>query len=119
LTFVNSMVKYMAKKKKSSRNPNYPLKMVRELVDKELVMIRPNASETALSDFGWDGDDILAAIKKLQPKDFYKQEPSRWKSDTIIDYYRASNLKGEEVYAHFYIDDDTGFLIINSFKKRV
>ncbi|TRZ50630.1 hypothetical protein D4S03_06395 [bacterium] len=111
-------IKKKSNSKKSSRQPRYPLKKIRELVDKEQVTINPNASETALSDFGWETDDILAAIKKLQPKDFHKPDPSIYKSDTIIDIYKADNLKGEKVYTHFYIDKETGLLIINSFKRR-
>jgi N-acetyl-gamma-glutamylphosphate reductase len=35
----------------------------------------------------------------------------------VVDYYKAYRLKGEEIYTHFYINDTTGRLVVNSFKE--
>jgi len=34
-----------------------------------------------------------------------------------MDFYKARRLKGENVYTHFYIDDDVPCLVVNSFKQ--
>jgi len=95
--------------------PYYSLSAVRQLVQQGDVDIRGNALEGAYQDFGWKTDDILDAIRKLKPVNYYKSEPSRMRKSLFIDYYKAPELKGEAVYVHFYILD--GRLIVNSFKK--
>lgn len=67
--------------------------------------------------FGWGMDNILDAFLKLKPQHFYKTDVSRINPENVIDYYKARGLKGENIYTHFYIDDEAEFLIINSFKK--
>jgi hypothetical protein len=97
--------------------PTYPLKKVRLLIDEDKVVIRENALQSALADFGWKVDDILKALKKLQPRHFCKSEKSMVKNPEVtIDFYKADDIMGEDVYTHFYIDEGT--LIINSFKER-
>ena len=79
------------------------------------MAIRGNARNTALVDFGWTANDIIAAIKKLRVSHFYKSELSGLIENCMIDYYKASELNKEAVYIHFYIRENR--LIINSFKK--
>ena len=80
-------------------------------------MIRSQALESALNDFGWELIDILDAFKKLQRKHFHKTENSYFNKDLPIDYYKARDLKGEDVYTHFYIDKEMNVLQVDSFKK--
>lgn len=108
------------KKKKQiapSSKSYYPLDEVKELVSQGKVLIEPNALITALRDFGWETEDILDALSKLQRKHYYKT--ARFEKDIMIelDYYKARPLKEENVYIHFYIDPDDNMLIINSFKR--
>ena len=101
------------------KNPksHYPLREVREKLSTNKVLIRRNALSYARKDFGWETADILDALKKLRPNHYYKTDPSENKPGIMLDFYRATNLKGENIYTHFYIDDQTGLLIINSFKE--
>ena len=77
--------------------------------------IRGNARNTALVDFGWTANDIIAAIQKLKISHFYKSEPSDLIENCMIDYYKASELNKEAIYIHFYVRENR--LVINSFKK--
>ena len=95
----------------------YPLSEVRDLIDQEKVDIRSNALEDAQRDFGWGTSDILHALKRLQPSHFHKSDESDKKYRTVMDFYKAHGLKGEDVYTHFYIDDDRKVLVVSSFKK--
>ena len=74
-----------------------------------------NARNTALVDFGWTANDIIAAIQKLKISHFYKSEPSDLIENCMIDYYKASELNKEAIYIHFYVRENR--LVINSFKK--
>ena len=107
------------KKRHSSERPRpfYDLGEVRQLIHDEKVFLRGNAQDEAREAFGWDSLDILSALTRLQLKHFYKSDVSRFDSLVVIDYYKAHGLKGENVYTHFYIDDETGYLVINSFKE--
>jgi len=95
----------------------YPLSEVKALVAAGNVVIQGNARDSAYYDFGWNTEDILDALSKLQSKHHYKYDCSKIKPQIVIDYYKAKPLKGEAVYIHFYIDDDAGMLIVNSFKE--
>ena len=79
------------------------------------VVIRPDAALDALSQFGWEGDDVLRAIGRLRRQDFVKTDPSQKVPGRLLDFYRAS-MEGEKFYTHFYVDSQ-GRLIINSFHK--
>ena len=112
----------MGKKRKTKRFPEkpkscYPLRQVGEKLSTNMVRIRGNALSSALKDFGWESADIIDALKKLTPDHYDKTDPSEKKPGIMLDFYRAANIKGENIYTHFYIDDQTGFLIINSFKE--
>jgi hypothetical protein len=80
-------------------------------------LIREKAREGADKAFGWNSDDILDALMKLQPKHFYKTELSNFEPHFPIDVYKARGIKGENVYTHFYVDNETNRLIIQSFKE--
>lgn len=112
----------MVQRKKGNRTSGrtacfYSLAVVKGLVKTGNVLIRGKSLDSALSDFGWESTDILDALKKLQPKHFYKSEESYFTPKIPIDYYKAHGLKGEDVYTHFYIDTETKLLIVDSFKK--
>lgn len=110
----------MVKRKGKTREkpPNwYPLSEVRNLINKGKYLITANARDSAYRDFGWHSDDIVNAIKKLSPKHFYKTEISKRDSSKAVEVYKARGLNGENIYTHFYIDDEQKLLIINSFKK--
>ena len=81
------------------------------------VLINSNALDDARRDFGWETADILDALGRLQPKHFYKSDTSRTKPAIVLDVYKAPSLKGEDVYTHFYIDDEDIVLVVNSFKN--
>jgi hypothetical protein len=87
---------------------------VKQLVQEGKVAIRGNARNTALVDFGWTTDDIIAAIQKLKVIHFYKSEPSNLLENCMIDYYKAE-LNEESVYLHFYVRENR--LVINSLKR--
>ena len=101
----------------SKRQSIYSLWEVKELVDQGKVLLKPNALQCAQRDFGWETRDILDALRKLKPGHFYKSEPSDKRHGALLDFYKAYGLKGEDVYTPFYIDDENGFLVVNSFKR--
>jgi hypothetical protein len=111
----------MENKKKDSKTKKpttrYNLGNIRQLIDQGKVNIRPNALRSAFDDFGWGIDDIKNAIKKLQPKHYYKPEAHRDNTDITLNYYKARGINNEDIYTHFYIDPD-GILIISSFKRK-
>lgn len=80
-------------------------------------MIRDEVKDTADKAFGWGISDILDAFMKLQLKHFYKTGPSDFEPHFPIDFYKARGLKGENVYIHFYVDDQTNLLMVDSFKE--
>ena len=86
------------------------------MIDDGAVVIRDDAKLDARRDFGWRDPDIMDALKKLQPRDFYKSDTSVVKPLTVLDFYKA-RVNGENVYVHFYIDDGLKKLVINSFHK--
>ena len=96
---------------------HYPLKEVQALVRKGNWRVNQNALNGARSSFGWGVADIRAAILALQPCHFDISDWSRVKPGVMLDYYKAKNLRGEDVYTHFYIEKEEVFLVINSFKK--
>ena len=88
------------------------------LVRDEKVDITGDALNDAKDFFGWKTADILDAFKKLQLKKHFRKRMKKYSDSNITyDVYKAYGLKGENVYTHFYIDDETGRLIIDSFKE--
>ena len=101
----------------SRRKPAYTLSQVRDLIRKGKCWVNENALCDARIAFGWGRADIESALKALQVKDFYKSEPHRFVPDTMMDYYKARDLKGEKVYTHFYVDPQRRILVVSSFKE--
>jgi len=95
----------------------YPLSEIKQLIGQGKVWLKPNVLKDAQSDFGWGKSDIVDALSKLKPGHFYKSDTSLMKPGVQLDFYKARGLKGEDVYTHFYIDDEAGILIVNSFKR--
>jgi len=65
--------------------------------------------------FGWNLEDIENALMRLMPKHWYKSEHRFDNPKIWVDYYRARNIMGENIYTHFYVEED--ILIIDSFKE--
>lgn len=104
--------------------PHYDLDEVKELATQQLadsssdvVYIRSAALKTSLDCFEWGATEILEAIIALEEKHFYKRDVCKFDKTMVFDFYKAPGLCGEDVYTHFYIDDDAGVLRIDSFKK--
>ena len=104
------------KKRRAPSKPYYDLKEVKRLVVNKRVRINYNALEGAWYAFSWEESDILDAIVKLRLNHFQKSDPSETKPGIILDFYKAPGLNDENVYTHFYIEKETGILVINSFK---
>lgn len=99
-----------------SRNkPYYSKKQIRQLISLNNVQITQQARTTAQKDFGWSIDDICKALLKLPVKSWYKSETKFDNPNIWVDYYRANNLEGENIYTHFYVDCNN--LVIDSFKE--
>jgi hypothetical protein len=96
----------------------YGLAEVIQKINNGQVLIKKNASEDAYRQFGWGESDIKDAYRKLLPKHFHKTDVSKCINTprVAIDTYKAV-IKGERIYTHFYIDDKSGFLVINSFHE--
>ena len=107
--------------------PYYPLKTVKKLLRKGQFKIQPNATASALDDFGWRSRDIVKCLLKLNDRDhridreknhFYKSEPHWHIPNTMMDYYKAKNIMdGFDIYTHFYMRNGNVFLIVSSFKE--
>ena len=102
--------------KEPKQKPSYPLEDVRGKIAQGKYRINPDVQIDAHRDFGWGTADIEDAFQKLQPKHFYKTDPSEKIPGVMLDVYQAPRLKKEDVYTHFYIRED-GCLVINSLHK--
>ena len=105
------------RRRRVSSGGHHPLIEIRRLKHRRKYLINSNALESARQDFGWIKQDIIDALNKLQHKHYHKTNASRVKPGVMIDFYRARGLKGEDIYTHFYVDPDSGKLVINSFKR--
>jgi hypothetical protein len=94
----------------------YELAEVIEKIQNGKLHITKNALDCALKDFGWNIDDIKRAYLKLKPEHYYKNGDAIWNRKIVIDIYKA-HINGEDIYTHFFIDDESNILVINSFKK--
>ena len=108
----------MAKRRKRRVAPksHYPLTDVLQKIDSEQFLIRRNAEDSALADFGWNRPEVVEAIKRLKDRHFSTSITSTRNAWWVYDVYKA-RLFGENVYIHLYIDDTDGILIINSLKE--
>ena len=94
----------------------YQLSEVIQKINSGQVIINRNAQEDAYRLFGWGLPDIKDAYRKLQPKHFHKTDVSIYKAGLALDFYKAT-INGEKIYTHFYINDKSQFLVINSFHE--
>ena len=100
------------------QQPSYPLAKVKELaLADNALMITGNALLSAQNCFGWDRADVVKAIRAMRSCDFDISIDSKNRPGTMLDVYKIIGHKKHDIYTHFYIDSNTGFLIINSFKK--
>ncbi|MBA7714630.1 hypothetical protein ES703_123659 [subsurface metagenome] len=111
----------MAKRKRKRKHiprprSYYGLSEVIRKINNGQFIIRPNATQHALEDFGWGISEIKKAYNILKAKHFYKTDASKINPLWVVDIYKA-RLIGEDIYTHFYIDDTVGILVINSFKR--
>lgn len=109
---------YMPRRRKQRAAPksHYSLTDVLQKINSGQCVIRRNAADSALADFGWNRSEIIEAIKLLKEKHFCMSLTSTRNAWWVYDVYK-SRLLGENVYIHLYIDDTKGILIINSFKE--
>lgn len=96
------------------KKPYHSKRSVINKITEGKVFIEPDAIAGARR-FGWGRSKIFTALKKIPTKDCYKTEPRFNNPAVWVDYYRSYGLLGENVYVHFYIEDDT--LVIDSFKE--
>jgi len=118
LNGIVDMSKGKRKRKKVFRpTSHYKLSEVIQKINNGQVRIRRNAEDKAYKQFGWGLPDIKNAYKKLRSRHFDKTDVSDYKEGVALDFYKAT-IYGEKIYTHFYIDDKSGFLIINSFHEQ-
>ena len=103
--------------RRSYTKSHYQLSEVIQKINNGQVSIRSNAKRDAYQQFGWGLSDIKDAYRKLQPKHFHKTDVSRYKAGLALDFYKAT-INGEKIYTHFYINDKSKFLVINSFHEQ-
>lgn len=105
-------------KRKHIRRPEsfYKFSDVLQKIDSGQCIIRKNAEDSALADFGWNRPAIIKAIKLLKEKHFCTSITSTRNAWWVFDVYKA-RLLGENLYIHLYIDHTDGMLIINSLKE--
>lgn len=107
----------MAKGNKKDRlEPCFPLREVKTLAKEGRYIIAQQALKSAHDDFEWGAEEIIKAILFLSEKHLHKRSVCYNKSHIMMDVYKAC-LMGENIYIHFYIDDDDRLLIIGSFKE--
>jgi len=95
----------------------YGLAEVIRKINNGQVLIKPNATTDAYQQFGWESSDIKDAYRRLQPKHFHKTDVSEYIPRVAIDFYKAT-INGEKIYTHFYINDQSRLLVINSFHEQ-
>lgn len=121
MTIVNPSVIMAKRKRKPIRHSYsksyYKLSEVIQKINNGQVIIKRNAEDKAYEQFGWGLSDVKNAYKKLRSRHFNKTDVSDFKEGVALDFYKAT-IYGEKIYTHFYIDDKSGFLIINSFHEQ-
>ncbi|MDD3146046.1 MAG: type II toxin-antitoxin system MqsR family toxin [Candidatus Riflebacteria bacterium] len=95
--------------------PFYSKKNIISLVKSGKIFVTSKARLMAKDDFGWGIVEIGKALTALKVKDWYKSDKRFDNPDIWVDYYRAENLNGENVYTHFYVEADQ--LVVDSFKE--
>jgi hypothetical protein len=110
----------MAKSKKkipSLRDYYYDLPEVYQKIHDGQYIIAPKARQSAYNDFGWYTKDIADTYLSLKPIHFYKLGKDKYDHLRVIAIYKV-RFRGEDIYTHFYIDDNIKKLVINSFKRE-
>lgn len=107
--------------------PSYPLELVKRKLKSGEYLITFNALQTAWKDFAWETEDIVNCLLKLNDKyyeddpennHFYKADRNLRVSKRAMDFYKAKQImEGRDVYTHLYIHEETGQVIISSFKE--
>jgi len=69
------------------------------------------ARKTAKEDFGWRQEDIKKAITKLKTTHYHKTAAKYDNPSIHVDYYKARNLMGENIYIHFRIENEYTFYL--------
>lgn len=113
---------------KRKNTPAFPLREVKRLAREKRIRFEGVSAQTALNDFGWGPEEIIACLQKLncrffildpERNHFHKSEPhrDRLKTDQLsMDYYKAKQIMdGYSIYTHFYIENSE--LRISSFKR--
>jgi len=96
-------------------NPYYSKRQLRNLIKADKLFVTPSARNSARDSFGWSLEDIEKALLALPQGSWHKSCPRFGDPSIFVDYYKAIDLLGENVYTHFYVDD--GVLIVDSFKE--
>ena len=99
----------------SRTRPYYGKRQIVNLLKEGRVYVTEEALYSAEDAFGWNLEDIKNALMRLMPKHWYKSEPRYDNPEIWVDYYRARNIMGENIYTHFYVEED--ILVIDSFKE--
>ena len=122
MTIINPDVTMTRPKRKPVRRSYtrsyYKLSEVIQKINNGQVLINKNAEDDAYQQFGWESPDILNAYMKLKPRHFHKTDVSKYKTGVALDFYKAT-INGENIYTHFYINDKSKFLVINSFHEQL
>ncbi len=95
--------------------PYYSKRQIRNLIEAKKFKITENARFSAMQCFGWNLEDVKRALLLLPQNSCYKSEQRFDNPKIWVDYYRAKGVMGENVYTHFYVEDDN--LIVDSFKE--
>ncbi len=103
--------------RRSYTKSHYHLSEVIQKINNGQILIKPNAARDAYQKFGWGFSDIKDAYRKLQLKHFHKTDVSESKPGVALDFYKAI-INGEKIYTHFYINDKSKFVVINSFHEQ-
>ena len=95
--------------------PYYSKRQIRNLIISGKLFVTGLALSSARESFGWSIEDIEKALLALPQKCCYHSESRYDDPGIFVDYYRANDILGENVYTHFYVED--GVLIVDSFKE--
>jgi len=97
--------------------PHNRLSEIKNYLNEGKFFIGRKARDGAFYDFNWGQAEIVRALKNLKLSHFHKKEVHWTNPRVVVDYYKARDLFGENVYTHFHIDPEEDKLIINSFKE--
>lgn len=97
--------------------PHYKLSDIKDYLNEGKFFIGRKARYNASEDFNWGRPEIVRALKNLKLSHFHKKEVHWTNPRVVVDYYKARDHFGEDIYTHFHVDPDEDKLIINSFKE--